>query len=201
MQDDGVIKFRSVRRDGTVALPAGWDALNRCRSTLHDLGLIGVLPDGIGYGNLSLRGAGQQFVISASATGAARVLEAAQYSLVESFSVEDNCVHSVGPMPASSESLTHGAIYAAHPGVQCVLHGHHRGLFDWLLQNGWPATPADVAYGTPEMARAVQALVAAQPALPVLFAMAGHQDGVVAYGRDIASTCALICDTLERTSA
>jgi hypothetical protein len=48
------------------------------------------------------------------------------------------------------------------------------------------------------MARAVASLVAAQAPLPVLFAMAGHQDGVVAYGCDIASTFTLVQDTLRR---
>jgi hypothetical protein len=40
--------------------------------------------------------------------------------------------------------------------------------------------------------------MAQQTQLPVLFAMAGHQDGVVAYGIDIASTFNLVRDTFER---
>jgi len=201
MLDEGYIKFSSQRRDGAVALPAAWDELNRSRTTLFDLGLIGVLQGGIGFGNLSLRSAGLQFVITASATGADRVLRPDQYSLVEAISIEANSVQSVGPLPASSESMTHGAIYAAHADVQCVIHVHSRPLFDWLLQNDWPATPADVPYGTPDMARSVAALVAAQNQLPVLFAMAGHQDGVVAYGIDIASTLRCVVDTFRRISA
>jgi ribulose-5-phosphate 4-epimerase/fuculose-1-phosphate aldolase len=200
MVDEGYIKFSSQRRDGEVAIPAGWDELNRSRTALFDLGLIGVLPDGVGYGNLSLRTSGAQFVVSASAIGAERVLRTGQYSLVESFSIEGNSVQSVGPLPASSESMTHGAIYAACAAVQCIIHVHNRPLFDWLLQNEWPATPADVPYGTPAMARSVAALVAAQNQLPVLFAMAGHQDGVVAYGTDIASTLQCVIDTFRRIS-
>lgn len=194
MVDEGYIKFSSQRRDGAVPDSAALEELNRTRTALFDLGLIGVLPDGIGFGNLSLRSAGLQFVISASATGAHRVLRTNQYSLVEAFSIEANSVHSVGSLPASSESMTHGAIYAALPAVQCVIHVHCRVLFDWLLHNRGLATPADVPYGTPAMARAVAALVVAQAQLPVLFAMAGHQDGVVAYGANIASTFALVRD-------
>ena len=70
MLDEGVIKFSSQRRDGSVAWSDALDALNRVRTALFDLGLIGVLPEGIGYGNLSLRTTGLQFVITASATGA-----------------------------------------------------------------------------------------------------------------------------------
>lgn len=199
MVDEGYIKFSSQRRDGLVPDSAALQELNRCRTALFDLGLIGVLPDGIGFGNLSLRSADLQFVVSASATGAHRVLRTDQYSLVEAFSIEANSVQSVGRLPASSESMTHGAIYAARPAVQCVIHVHSRVLFDWLLQHG-PTTPADVPYGTPAMARAVAKLLAKQTPLPVLFAMAGHQDGVVACGSDIASTFTLVSDTLRRIS-
>lgn len=200
MVDEGTIKFSSQRRDGAVPASAALEELNQCRTALFELGLIGVLPDGIGYGNLSVRNAGLQFVISASATGAHRVLRMDQYSLVEAFSIEANRVQSVGRLPASSESMTHGAIYAADPAVRCVIHVHSRVLFDGLLQPHGAATAADVPYGTPAMARAVAALVTAQAQLPALFAMAGHQDGVVAYGSNIASTYALVSDTLRRIS-
>ncbi len=200
MLDEGYIKFSSQRRDGPVINAPALKELNSARTALFDLGLIGVLPDGIGYGNLSLRTSGLQFVVSASATGAARVLLPDQYCLVESFSVATNSVQSVGRLHASSESMTHGAIYAANAAVQCVIHVHSRTLFDWLLQQRWPATPARVAYGTPAMARAVTELVAQQTHLPVLFAMAGHQDGVVAYGADIASVHRLLHDTFLKTS-
>jgi hypothetical protein len=43
--------------------------------------------------------------------------------------------------------------------------------------------------------------MAQQSQLPVLFAMAGHQDGVVAYGGDIASTYMLVRNTFERITA
>ncbi len=198
MLDEGYIKFSSQRLDGEVPSTTSLDELNHTRTALFDLGLIGVLPDGIGYGNLSLRSAGLQFVITASATGADRVLSPAQYSQVESFSIASNSVRSIGSLPASSESMTHGAIYATNAAVQCVIHVHSRTLFDWLLQNHGPATPANVPYGTPAMANAVTQLVAQQTQLPVLFAMAGHQDGVVAFGRDIASAYTLLRDTFER---
>jgi ribulose-5-phosphate 4-epimerase/fuculose-1-phosphate aldolase len=201
MLDEGYIKFNSQRRDGEVPYPAALDDLNRARTALFDLGLIGVLPDGIGYGNLSLRSSGLQFVVTASATGATRVLQPEHYCLVESFSVAHNRVASVGPLHASSESMTHGAIYAADSTVQCVIHVHSRVMFDWLLQKGWPSTPAQVPYGTPAMADAVSELVAQQTQLPVLFAMAGHQDGVVAYGRDIDGVFNLVRDTFGSITA
>jgi hypothetical protein len=196
--DDGVIKYSSDRVDGSAPTSAALTQLNAARTRLFELGLIGAYPNGIGYGNLSVRDAGMQFVISASATGAYRTLRDGQYCLVESFSIDRNWVRSRGALPASSESMTHGAIYLANPAVQCVIHVHSRSIFDGLLGRGALHTAADIAYGTPAMANAVMQLVQDQPGLPVLFAMAGHDEGVVAYGADVSSVTALLVDTLNR---
>lgn len=199
--DDGYVKYTSTRRDGMVTPSAELDELNRTRTALFDLGLVGVYANGVGYGNLSIRANDDsQFVVTASATGALRTLQAEQFCLVEAFSVDDNHVQSMGSLPASSESMTHGAIYAARADVQCVIHVHSRILFDHLLRSGAPATPADVPYGTPAMARTVAQLVAQQPNLPTVFVMAGHDEGVVAYGADTASTLDALCALLQRTS-
>lgn len=196
--DDGVIKYSSERVDGSVPASKALSQLNAARTRLFELDLIGAYPNGIGYGNLSVRDDGTQFVISASATGAARTLDDDQYCLVEAFSIERNWVRSRGALPASSESMTHGAIYLANPAVQCVIHVHSRVLFDGLLALGALHTAADIAYGTPAMAHAVMQLVQDQSGLPVLFVMAGHDEGVVAYGADVASVTALLVDTLNR---
>ena len=196
--DDGVVKFSSERVDGPVPVSAALRQLNAARTRLFELGLIGAYPNGIGYGNLSLREAGTQFVISASATGADHTLRSDQFCLVEAFSIERNAVRSRGALPASSESMTHGAIYLANPAVQCVIHVHSLALFDALLAQGALHTAADIAYGTPAMAQAVMRLVQTQPVLPVLFVMAGHAEGVVAYGADVASVTALLVETLKR---
>jgi hypothetical protein len=112
--------------------------------------------------------------------------------------LERNSVLSYGPLKASSESMTHGAIYGANPAVKYVMHVHSRALFDDLLQSHWLETPADTPYGTPAMAYAVSRLVRAQPSLPVLFVMAGHAEGIVAYGADLASTQQLLLENYYR---
>ena len=199
--DEGVIKFSGEQVDGEVPHPPALDELNRARTELFDLGLIGCYDNGIGYGNLSLRETGNRFLITASATGAERELRFEQFCLVESFDPERNSVRSRGPLMASSESMTHGAIYAANPAAQCVIHIHSRALFDALLAQGALHTAADVPYGTPAMAQAVARLVRAQASLPVLFVMAGHDEGIVAYGADIASVRQLIVQTFSKTIA
>ena len=199
--DDGYIKYRSERLDGVVATSAMLDELNQIRTSLFDLSLIGVYPNGVGYGNLSVRTHNNQFIVTASATGGLRTLLNEHYCLVEEFSVDQNYVRSVGSFPASSEAMTHGAIYAANPMVCCVMHVHCRPLFDYCLASGHLTTPANIPYGTPSMAHAVSSLVAAQLTLPVLFAMAGHDEGIVAYGADCASTHTLLLNELRKSKA
>lgn len=196
---DGVIKYHSKRVAGAVPLSSELEQLNLARTALFDLGLIGVNAQGIGYGNVSVRSEGKQFVISGSATGGLRLLTRAHYCLVTSFSVEDNSVCLRGAIEASSESMTHGAIYAADPRVHCVIHVHSRPLFDAMIAQAALHTAADVAYGTPSMAQAVSRLVAQQGQLPVIFAMAGHDEGVVAYGADVASAQDLLIESFERS--
>ena len=198
--DEGVIKYLSQRRPGPIAPSPGLAELNAARTALFDLGLIGAYSDGVGYGNLSVRVEGDAFVITGSATGSQRTLEPAQYAHVEAFSVDGNWVRAVGATDASSESMTHGVIYQSNTQVQCVIHVHCRQVFDGFLQNeGALSTAAEIAYGTPAMARAVAQLVHAQPQLPVLFAMRGHDEGLVAYGADVASVAALLVNELERS--
>lgn len=125
---DGIVKYQASHAMGDVetylrTLPAGiretaldalalFSELDAARTTLHDAGLIGVYPSGIGYGNISLRLAGNLFLISGSGTGSSRLLGKQGYSLVHAFDPLKNTVASFGPIQASSESMTHGAVMA-----------------------------------------------------------------------------------------
>ena len=57
-----------------------------------------------------------------------------------------------GASQASSESLTHAAIYEMDDGIHAVVHVHDPELWQHL-KNTFPTTDPDAAYGTPEMAR------------------------------------------------
>lgn len=206
--EEGVIKYRSMHEPGCIearirTLPH--DVRNRAleslrrlpeldaaRTKLHDAGLIGISAAGIGFGNISLRLSNLLFLISGSATGGKRVLGADGYSLVEQFDAESNTVISYGPVQASSESMTHGAIYAASDSVQCVIHVHSAVLFRRLLDRGYPRTPESAAYGTPELSRSVTSLMGQLPASEGIFVTAGHTDGLFAYGKDIETALAVI---------
>ena len=183
-RDEGYIKFSFAHEAAPAPVHPRLHDLMRLRDDLREWDLIGVLPDGIGYGNISTRIPGtDRFIITASGTGLKFPIEAAHFCEVLSFDIAQNRVVCRGPLPASSESMSHGAIYAARPDVHAVIHIHDRWMFRMLIQEGAPQTPANAAFGTPEMARAVGRLAAALPPVAVLV-MAGHEDGLIAFGPD-----------------
>lgn len=206
---DGVVKYQASHTMGDIetylcTLPAklrdtALDALtlfpelDAARTALHDAGLIGIYPSGIGYGNISLRLAGKLFLISGSGTGSSRLLGKQGYSLVHAFDPLKNTLVSFGPVQASSESMTHGAVYDAANKAHCVIHIHSPLLFTSLLAKGFHRTPESIAYGTPALSREVTLLIAEKlsPSEGV-FVTAGHNEGVFAYGESIASTLDLI---------
>lgn len=185
---DGYIRFEVVWSHGPAPAHAGLAGLDALRTRLHDLGLVGALPDGVGFGNLSLRrGAGDEFIITGSGTGGKRELGPAGYTRVTALDIDANRVACTGPVRASAETMSHGAIYRANTAVRCVVHVHHRALWRTGLAAGWPATPPEAEYGTPAMAHALHALAARRPdASSGLIVMSGHEDGLIAYGPDLA---------------
>jgi L-ribulose-5-phosphate 4-epimerase len=188
-RDEGYVKFSQQRQPGPALEPRLWQELESARALLYAAGLVGMYPDGIGYGNVScspelLPAAQRPFVISGTQTGHKPVLNGGDYVLVWRADIASNTVHCIGPIDASSESLTHAAVYAADPQARCVLHVHHAGHWERLLHRA-PTTSPEVPYGTPEMAREVARLFTEGPLAEAgLFAMAGHEEGLVAFGRD-----------------
>ncbi len=192
--DEGYIKFTVHLTNGPAPAHPALDELNRARTQLHDLKLIGMYPNGIGYGNLSLCAEDPStFIISGTATGSKRVLDAEDYCLVDSFNLAANEVRCIGRVKASSESMSHGAVYRACAGAQCVIHIHSRALFDFMLAGPYPRTSETAAFGTPELAEEIGALAAASPE-GGLFATAGHEEGVIAYGPTLPATLETILD-------
>ncbi|MFM8449572.1 MAG: class II aldolase/adducin family protein [Haliscomenobacter sp.] len=186
MNTEGYIKFQA-HWTPCAAFDAGLlEELNAWRQRCYARGWIGAFPDGIGFGNISQRvDSGGRFFISGSATGNIPVLDAAQYALVEEVQAASNALWCSGPVIASSESMSHAAVYAACAQVQGVIHIHHRGMWEYLLAQG-QATHPEATYGSPEMVEAILNWLAGQAYAPTgVFAMAGHEDGIFAYGRNL----------------
>jgi ribulose-5-phosphate 4-epimerase/fuculose-1-phosphate aldolase len=163
------------------------DDLVRWRKPLYEAGLIGQYEDiGIGYGNISVRtSADGQFVISGTQTGQLAELGNEHFSLVTNFNLKANSVACTGPIQASSESMTHATIYSLDSSINGVVHVHSAEL--WVrLRESLPATDADIAYGTPEMAEEFERLYRGTdfPTTGVAI-MAGHDDGLISIGHDL----------------
>lgn len=68
-----------------------------------------------------------------------------------------------------------------------------------MLENGYPRTSEQAAYGTPEIAEETVRLVRDAVAAQGIFVMAGHEDGVVAYGADIESARQTLLEVYHKT--
>ena len=189
---EGVIKF-NLEHEETVAINRPIVAeLNHWRSVLADLGLIGADPHrygGLGFGNLSARLQGDEFLITGSQTGLLAELTAHHYAHVLDSCLELNKVWSRGPIAPSSEALTHASIYSANWNIRFVFHCHSPDIWANAARFGIPVTSDQQSYGTPELAAEVLKLVSGfSPGSSGLFAMGGHLDGVVAYARSAGYT-------------
>jgi len=199
---EGVIQF-DLQWQQTAPIHADLSALNAWRDILWKLGLIGQDPlrySGVDFGNVSQRqGSGQQFVISGSQTGHLAQVNEHHYALVTDFDPGTNCVVAEGLVRPSSESMTHGVIYQLDESANCVLHVHSSDIWNAVSILSLPATRANVAYGTPEMANEVGRLFDETDVCERgIFAMAGHQDGVVAFGTTPEAAGVTLIKTLAR---
>jgi len=186
MRDEGVIKFGCNWKKAEALPEERIKELIQIRQKLFDLNLIGVYPDGIGYGNLSvLLEPERQFVISGSQTGHFPNVTPKHFSLVTSYSVARNQINCRGPIQASSESLTHAMIYETFIGVKAVIHIHSPTLWKQLL-NKVPTTGAQIPYGTPQMANEIKRLAKETDLKQSrILVMAGHEDGIIAFDKTL----------------
>ncbi len=180
--EKGYVQFRSDwERAKPPAFPVVAD-LVAWRNRLRGVGLIGVYPDGIGFGNVSGRLPGGRFVISGTATGGLDVAGPEHFTEVVWHDAAANALGCRGPVAASSESLSHAAVYEADPTATVVIHVHHLGLWE-RLRGVLPTTDDRAEAGTPAMADAIAALWRPGPPPDGLFVMGGHREGLMAFGR------------------
>jgi ribulose-5-phosphate 4-epimerase/fuculose-1-phosphate aldolase len=188
VNETGSVRFSCDQVRANISSFTGFEELNRIRRKLIDLGMVGIDANGIGFGNLSVRdGASLGFYITGSGTGGIADLTAADFSRVVSHDFSRNWLRCKGARIASSESLTHAAVYESDPDARAVIHVHDLKLWNALLKKkNVPATPHGIAYGTPEMAQAVQRLFQITDVKDrKIFVMTAHDGGLVTFGRTI----------------
>jgi L-ribulose-5-phosphate 4-epimerase len=199
MSGEGVIKFRAEHQ--VCALPAYRFGqlcckLSAWREVMAKTQLVGQDParyGGAGYGNVSgrlgppaaPRGA-RSMLITGSQTSGLSTISLQHFCVVQRYDYDRSWVASEGLIEPSSETMTHGAIYDLSPAIRFVLHAHSPTIWHLAKELRLPRSDSKVAYGTPEMAREVQRLyVSSTLSQTRIFAMGGHEDGVVVFGYTI----------------
>jgi hypothetical protein len=201
VEREGVIKYQlTYSRAATPAIDTA--ELEIWRTQLCALGLLGQVSErygGLGFGNLSLR-CSAGFLITGSQTSGRDVMAPSDYALVSGWDLTTNQVSASGLTPPSSEALTHAALYDLSPAVNVVLHVHSPLIWRHSNALGLAQTRVEIPYGTPAMALEVARLMTHQP-LPSAFSMAGHEDGVVAYGANCQTAGDLLLQILAHAEA
>jgi L-ribulose-5-phosphate 4-epimerase len=163
------------------------------RDLLVRLGGIGQDPtryDGAGFGNVSARTGpfpgprGQRpFLITATQTGGEPCTDPTRFAHVHRCDARTNRVESEGPARPSSESLTHGALYDLDAAIRYVFHIHSPHIWRTRALTRLPTTRPDIPYGTPAMAQEMARLANTGLLERRIVIMAGHEDGVIGFGR------------------
>ena len=185
LSEEGYIKFRANwQQSEPIADETALSALIEARQRLYEAHLIGVLPNGIGYGNISqrLQAGSNQFVISGSATGGITQLTSQHFALVTAVDIDANQLDCTGPVIASSESMSHAAVYLRCPEALAVIHVHDHLMWSLLLDD-YPTTAPEATYGSPQMAYSIMELFDTTD-LPTrkLLVMRDHPEGIIAFG-------------------
>jgi len=182
--DEGYIKFECIHTPGPPPVEEFLAELDTVRRNMYRLGLVGHdEKNHVDFGNLSIRGPlSGQLIITGTQTGHRPALSPEHYSLVTACDIEANRVRCTGAVRASSETMTHAAIYALNPAIRAVIHVHHPAIWQ-RLKRTCPVTRPDVAYGTPDMADEIQRLYTATDlATRRLVVMGGHPAGLISFG-------------------
>jgi ribulose-5-phosphate 4-epimerase/fuculose-1-phosphate aldolase len=96
---------------------------------------------------------------------------------------------------ASSESLTHAAIYSCSKETNAVIHVHHKEKWNSLL-NHTATTASDTPYGTPEMAYAIQDLIRGNKVGNHIIVMGGHDEGLIFFGNTLEEATRIILEQI-----
>lgn len=184
--ETGYVKFRCDHLASELGPFAGFDELTACRRKLLKLKMIGVDANGIGFGNLSIKaGTGNTFYITGSGTGAKRELTLADIAKVLAYDLDKNWIRCEGATIASSESLTHAAVYESDNNAGAVIHCHDKEAWR-ILRGQVPTTAAAIEYGTPAMANEARRLFRETNLKKRrILVMAGHEGGIVTFGKNL----------------
>jgi len=197
---EGFVKFNCHwSQSGPVISDEQYEIINYWREVLYNMDLIGAYENGVGFGNISMRtGPGNQFIITGSSTGEIPELEPGHYVKVLSFNIEDNAVQCFGPLKASSESLTHAAIYMSDPGTNAVVHVHSIELWNELIYKV-PTTNPGMDYGTTGLAKDILRIFREPEVYEKrIIVMAGDRAGILTFGHDMDEAVGVLMQYIRK---
>ncbi len=199
MPEEGYVKFNCDWIKADSVSESLLSEINAWRAKMFKLGLIGMFENGVGFGNISVRGPEKnQFIISGTATGGIASLEPEHYTIVTDYSIEKNWVECKGPIKASSEAMTHAVIYQSDKSINAVIHVHNLAFWKKLLEKV-PTTKKDAEYGTPEMAEEVIRLFKETDVKEKkIMVMAGHKEGIVSFGKSLDDAGSILLSYFEK---
>lgn len=201
-EQEGVIKYQLNHRLESLPDDYSMTEINVWRTLMMRLQLIGqndARYEGYGFGNISQRDTNsEQFIISGSQTGHIPVLTINDYCLVTTAIPELNQIHATGNCKPSSEALTHASVYLQNKKIQAIIHAHCPEIWKNTVKLELPHTAKNIAYGTPEMAIAVNQLFQQDTwQQGSIFTMLGHEDGVIAFGKDLSQAANILIKQLS----
>ncbi len=184
MERESYIKFNCRHHVKEISFPAEIDTWLGFGNALKAHKLIGKIDDQTGYGNISFRDRNSgDIYISASKSGTDDTYVKSHFSRIVTWDAEINFVESEGAMPASSETLTHLAVYEALKEVNCVAHIHSEYYWNMYLNHELTSN-LDIEYGTKEMYFEVKRLIEENANAGTLI-MGGHKDGILFWDENI----------------
>lgn len=187
--DEGYIKFDIDWEKGDSPKDDLMPELMHWRDKMYDVGLIGFYEQfQVGYGNISIK-TEKGIIISGTQTGHMPALRPEYYTLVDNYTIDQNKLHCIGPVKASSESLTHAAIYECDPTIKAVVHLHHDPIWERELSR-LPTSSVNIPYGTPEMAYEILRLYReGELSSKKMLVMEGHKGGLISFGTTLKNAC------------
>lgn len=202
MKEEGYVKFDCDWVETEPLAEGIIREINDWRNRLYRLGLIGAYENGVGFGNISARlPKSDKFIISGTATGNIAFLTARHYTVVEEFDFEKNWLKCRGPIKASSESMTHAAVYLSDGSAKAAIHVHNLDFWKRLLGKV-PTTSEKAQYGTPEMAAEIMRLFKETDVKEKkILAMAGHEEGIMSFGKTLDEAGKILLKRFQEAKA
>ncbi len=198
-EDEGVIKYDQSNYTFISSIPHyEYTVIEKYRKVLNRLNLVSAYDNGFGFGNISHKKNYQQlhatqkpqFIITGSQTGHLPDLDGTHYARVLDFHIEDFSLVSNGAVQASSETMSHAAIYQQNPNIGAIIHFHNLDIWKELIKSDTTSINKWIEYGTYEMAMAVRECVGNKT--QGIFVMMGHEEGVIAYGPNLSTALQIV---------